>query len=163
MEKIKRDVKIDCNEGKFKFRVAGIVENKGKVLVTKMGKNDFFCFPGGHVELLEDTDHAAKRELEEELFFEFKLKDLFCVHENFFLEGTKGFHELCFYYKAEPEDKNIEMKDTFIEELDNGYIVNHHFKWLTKEELAKEDVRPKQLIEEYLKDSKSFKHLIFKE
>ncbi len=160
---MKQDIRINVDEGKFKFRVAGIVENKGRVLVTKMGGNKFFCFPGGHVELLENTHHAAQRELEEELYFDINLKELFCVHENFFFEGTKGFHELCFYYKAEPKDRNIEMKDVYREELDNGYVVNHHFKWLTLDELAKEDVRPKQLIDEYIKNPNEFKHMIFKE
>ena len=160
---MKQDIKLNLEEGKFKFRVAGIVENKGKVLVTKMHVNNFFCFPGGHVELLEDTNHAIRRELAEELYFDFKLKKLFCVHENFFHQGLKGFHELCFYYTAEPVDKDMNMKDVYKDELDNGSHIIHHFKWLTREELAKEDVRPKQLVKEYLENSVDFKHLIFKE
>jgi hypothetical protein len=50
-----KDVRIKNQGRRFKFRVAGIIEHDNKVLVVKMNQNPFFCFPGGHVELLEET------------------------------------------------------------------------------------------------------------
>ena len=50
-EQIMRDVKINCDEGKFKFRVCGILKVNNKYLTVKIGDNDFYCLPGGHVEL----------------------------------------------------------------------------------------------------------------
>ena len=67
------DVKINCEEGKFKFRVCGILKVNDKYLTVKIADNDFYCLPGGHVELGEDTDHAILREMKEELGYEVEL------------------------------------------------------------------------------------------
>ena len=50
------DIKIDSNEGKFKFRVCGILKHQNKYLIVKINNNKFYCLPGGHVELDEDTE-----------------------------------------------------------------------------------------------------------
>ena len=68
------DIGINSEEGKFKFRVCGILEHDGKYLAVKMNNNNFFCLPGGHVELGEDTETAVQREMREELGYEVKIK-----------------------------------------------------------------------------------------
>ena len=101
------DVKIVQNNQRFKYRVAGIIECEDKILVTKMGHNSFYCFPGGHVELLEDTKTAVERELNEELYFKVEILELLYIHENFFEDSNGKFHELCFYFTAKPKEKNF--------------------------------------------------------
>ncbi len=44
------DIRIDREQEGFKFRVCGIVIVQDKVLLQKINNNDFYCFPGGHVE-----------------------------------------------------------------------------------------------------------------
>lgn len=143
------DVKIDNEYGKFKFRVCGILEHNGKYLVVKMNENKFFCLPGGHVELGEDTDTAVLREMHEELGYEITIKKLVAINQNFFKDNDgKNFHEIGFYYivKAKNE-KDINAHDYEREELDKGKIQHLIFKWLTKEELKNLDFRPKFLTE----------------
>ena len=55
-KELSQDVRIKIGEKRFKFRVAGIIEKDDKLLLVRMNDNPFFCFPGGHVELLENTD-----------------------------------------------------------------------------------------------------------
>lgn len=138
------DIKIDEKEGKFKFRVCGILENDGKYLVVKMNNNNFYCLPGGHVELGEDTDQAVLREMEEELGFPVKIQKLVAINQNFFkgIDG-KDFHELGFYYIVNAVDKSkINKNDYTREELDKGKIQHLVFKWVTKNELQQMDFRP---------------------
>ena len=102
-----QDVKINSEEGKFKFRVCGILKVNDKYLTVKIQGNDFYCLPGGHVELGEDTDNAVLREMKEELGYGVKIVKLVSIIQNFFkTKDDKVFHELGYYYIVEP--KNID-------------------------------------------------------
>lgn len=138
------DIKIDCEEGKFKYRVCGILKHGDKYLVVKINNNAFYCLPGGHVELGEDTDTAVRREMKEELGFDVKIKKLIEVNQNFFKAADgKAFHELGFYYIVEAvNEKDVNPNDYIRDELDKGQIQHLDFKWVTKEDLAKIDFRP---------------------
>lgn len=131
------DVKINSDEGKFKFRVCGILKVNNKYLTVKIGDNDFYCLPGGHVELGEDTDHAVLREMKEELGFDIKIVNLVSVIQNFFKDKeNRIFHELGYYYIVEPVNiENVNLNDYVIMEHDKGKIVRLEFKWFTLEEL----------------------------
>jgi len=154
-----RDIRISDNDNRFKFRVAGIVEKDNKILIDKFNNNSFYCFPGGHVELLEDTKKAIERELKEELFFKTEIDELLFIHENFFIAKDKNFHELCFYYKAHPIDKGYIPKDLIYCENDKGSLVNHEYKWINKDELLKYEVQPKIIIENIIQNN-LHKHLV---
>ena len=101
------DLKIECAEGKFKFRVCGILEHNGKYLILKMNQNNFYCLPGGHAELFEDTEQAVLREMREELGYDVKINRLVAINQNFFIgnDGAK-MHELGFYYIVNAVNKN---------------------------------------------------------
>ena len=68
------DIKINTETEKFKFRVCGILKHNNKYLGVKIQNNTFYCLPGGHAEIGEDTDVAALREMKEELGFELSTK-----------------------------------------------------------------------------------------
>ena len=158
-----KDIKIKTDKEQFKFRVAGIIEHNNKILVTKMRNNNFYCFPGGHVELLEDTKSAAKRELREELYFNFKLKKLLYIHENFFKHNNKDFHELCFYFKGCPSNKNLKTEDLIWEEIDNGEKLYHNFKWVDLNDISNYDIRPKEVVNSFIKNKNKFMHFSTRE
>lgn len=133
------DVKISTNEGKFKFRVCGILKVKDKYLTVKIQDNDFFCLPGGHVELGEDTDSAVLREMKEELGYEVEIVNLVSIIQNFF-KNKEGlmFHELGYYYIVEPKNiADVNLEDYVVVENDKGKIVRLEFKWFSLEELRK--------------------------
>ena len=68
------DIGINSNDGSFKFRVCGIVKQGGKTLVMKIQQNEFYCLPGGHVEIGELAKEAIVREMKEELTFPVEIK-----------------------------------------------------------------------------------------
>jgi ADP-ribose pyrophosphatase YjhB (NUDIX family) len=143
------DIRIDENEGNFKFRVCGILKHNGKYLVVKMNKNKFYCLPGGHVELNEDTNHAVLREMREELDFEVKIKKLIAVNQNFFSsKNGKQFHEIGYYYIVEPVDvSKANFNDYTREELDGDKIQHLEFKWFTLNELNQLNFQPSFILE----------------
>ena len=144
------DVKIDSVEGKFKFRVCGILKVKDKYLTVKIQNNDFYCLPGGHVELGEDTDHAVLREMKEELGYEVKIVKLVSIIQNFFKsKDDRVFHELGYYYIVEPVNlDDVNLNDYVITELDKGKLVRLEFKWFTLEELKQTRFLPEVLKNE---------------
>ena len=158
------DVKINTDNQKFKFRVNCVILDKERVLAVKIGQNDFYCCPGGHVHLGEDTYTAVMRETMEEVGVEAKKQTLIAVMENFFGGENKHFHELSFYYLMEdaifPEEK---LHDYSYLENDEGKLVNLDFKWINLDDLDKFDFRPSNLKEILKNRDFSFHHIICKE
>ena len=144
------DVRIDSSEGKFKFRVCGILKVNDKYLTVKIQDNDFYCLPGGHVELGEDTDSAVLREMKEELGYEVKIERLVTIIQNFFKDKAgKVFHELGYYYIVEPKNiKDVNLEDYVLTENDKGKIVRLEFKWVTLDQLKQERFLPEVLKEQ---------------
>lgn len=142
------DIRINNEEGQFKFRVCGILQHNNKYLIQKINHSEFYCLPGGHVELNEDTNMAILREMKEELGFEVKIKKLISINQNFFkTENGKPFHELGFYYLIEAQDeKNLTLFDYERDELDKGELKHLEFKWIKKEEFDNIDFRPAFII-----------------
>lgn len=153
------DIKIIKENKQFKFRVSGIIAKNNKVLICNMHYNNYFCFPGGHVEVLEDTFHAIERELNEELYFKVKVNKLFAIHENFYKNRNKNFHEICFYYLAEPLEE-IVFEDKKHQEIDHGNLVEYLYKWVEKDKLKDYNLHPKIIVEKLEKNNDNFMHFI---
>ena len=143
------DIRIDNEFGKFKFRVCGILQHDDKYLTVKINKNGFYCLPGGHVELDEDTDSAVLREMQEELGYPIKIKRLIAVNQNFFkTEEGKPFHEIGFYYICEAVNKSDVCANDYVrEELDKGELKTLALKWFTQEELKRVDFKPTFVVD----------------
>lgn len=158
-----QDVKINCESGKFKFRVVGILRYKDMFLVQKIQNNTFYCLAGGHVELGEDTHSAIEREMKEELPYAFKVNKLVTVIQNFFKdENGKVFHEIGYYYLLDCMEDITELSKVVVEN-DKGEMKRLEYKWLTLEEIENEDFRP-FILKDLLKDIDNAQgHIILKE
>ena len=80
------DIKFEVDGYKFNVRSSCIIKNKthSKVLLTNMRAitdHEAFLLPGGRLELLENSDEAIKREIEEELKLKLDFK-LISIEEN---------------------------------------------------------------------------------
>ena len=82
----------------FNCRVAGIALSGDRVLLSRAEMNDSWYLPGGRVELLETTEDALKREMQEELGVEIHIERLVWVVEYSFASDGRNYHELAFYY-----------------------------------------------------------------
>lgn len=154
------DIRIDHEKEHFKFRVCGILTHNGKYLFVKVQDNTFYCLPGGHAEIGEDTITATLREMREELGFPVKINGLTGIAQNFY-HNPKGdlFHEFSYYYLVEAEDiSEVNSEDYVVMECDKGVMKRLEFKWLTEEEVRTLDCRPRFASE--LLNPHSVKHVV---
>lgn len=153
------DIDIKNEVGTFKLRTSGIIIRNNKVLVAKSKKFNGYVFPGGHVTLGESSINAIKREIKEELNYNFEIENLFCVHEYVYLLKDKKYaNEICYYYKIKADD-NVPDKDFIIEEIDNGIKKTHEYNWIKIEDLLKENVKPLD-ISKLIIENKNLNNLI---
>lgn len=130
------DIKFETNDYKFNVRSSCIIKDKehNKILLTNMRAitdHEAFLLPGGRLELLENSEEAIKREIEEELNIKLDYK-LISVEEN--IVKSNKFHMLEFVYYAE-----IENLDS-IACLDDGW---DKFKIVEIKDIDNIDIRPK--------------------
>ena len=155
------DIEIENDFANFKLRVNGILIRKDRVLSVQMQKNNFYCLPGGHIELFENSMDAIKREFKEETGYDTNVKELIAVAENFFTrKNGKKIHEISLYYLLEAiEDINIEDEYNIIE-MDKNDKIYHHFKWIKLKELKNVSFQPKEIKEKIIEKNFNFEHFI---
>ncbi|KRA98093.1 hypothetical protein ASD83_13650 [Devosia sp. Root685] len=85
-------------EGRFNFRVAGIIVADGHVLICREDDDDFAMLPGGRVELGEDSRLSLTREIAEELAMPAEIGPMLATSESFYFRQGEDFHELGFFY-----------------------------------------------------------------
>jgi 8-oxo-dGTP pyrophosphatase MutT (NUDIX family) len=109
--------RFDTSNRRFGFRVAGVMLHERSVLLQGEPQGAFWTLPGGGVELLEPSDEALKREMQEELGVDIRLERLLCVVKHFFVsdDDGKAIHELGFYFLITPLDAPYlyELEHTF--------------------------------------------------
>ena len=150
------DIKLSIQDYKFKYRVSGILVVNNKVLTVKIANNNFYCLPGGHVEMFENTRHAAIREFEEETGIKVDIDRLTFICENFFSGNLGKMHELGFYYLLSPNSK-VETKDFELIEKDKEGDVSLKFKWMDVDNV--ENFKPDYLIERIKSLPKNLEHI----
>ncbi|ADU27485.1 NUDIX hydrolase [Ethanoligenens harbinense] len=134
-------IRFEIPGGIFHFRVAGVLCRQGKVLLHRSEKDGYYAFPGGRVEPFEDSEQALCREFQEEMGQPVKIDRLLVVHENFFRNRGKTFHELGFYYLVEFDgEPAIPADGTFFsKELEKDGTPHLEFVWV---DFARVDVLP---------------------
>ncbi|GKX29172.1 DNA mismatch repair protein MutT [Vallitalea longa] len=138
-------INFKIDNGVFNFRVAGILFHDNKILVHRLIRDDFYAFPGGRVEMHETTENTIIREMKEELGISVSINRLLWVLESFFTNKDDKYHELCYYYLIECNDKSI------LDKGDKFYITEgkneFEFRWIDVTNI--EDIN---LYPEVLKD-----------
>lgn len=136
-------INFEKDNGIFNFRVAGIMINKGRVLIHRLAKDDFYAFPGGRVEMFETTEETLVREIQEELGIDVRIDRLVWICENFFVYEEKKYHELCFYYLIENLDEALfEKGDKFV--VFEG-TKEYEFKWVNVKTVENEVLYPETI------------------
>lgn len=156
------DIDIQTKDRHFKYRTCAIILNDNKVLVVEMMHNGFYCLPGGHVHIGEDSGEALIREVKEEVECNVTIDKLVGIHENFFNRNNKAYHELGFYYLVKVSD-HIKIDDYVRTENDCGQEKELNFKWINIDELNRYDIRPLFIKEKIINSDYNFVHLITKD
>ena len=155
------DVKIKSEKFDFKMRVAGCLIKDNKLLTVQICDNGFYCLPGGHVHLGEDSLSAMIREFEEEVNINCNDAKLIEVLETFFYtKEQKIVQEVCYFYLMSTNEE-IETKDYTYVENDEGIMRNLEFKWIDIDELHNADFRPEILIDKLQNHNYELEHVIF--
>ena len=156
------DVRIKSDKGAFKYRVAGVVIKDDKLLMVDICNSGFYCLPGGHIHLGEDSYTAVKREINEEIGITCKSTRLISIIENFFKTKNREMHEVCYFFVIEPNE-DIPTEDYEIVENDQGELKLLQFKWCPLSELDKVDFRPKNMVNKLKHQNFNFEHFIIKD
>ena len=155
------DLKIETDEFRVKIRTNGIILNNNKVLMCCINHSDFWCCPGGHIHLGEDSKTAALREIKEEVGISFDDAKLITMMESFFKDGKgKLFHELSFYYLMQGRIPVEKCNDYSYDENDEGKMVRLEFKWFDLDRLKNIDIRPANLKETLKNRDFNLQHVI---
>ena len=156
------NITIKDDNNRFGVRVCAIIynENKTKIFMQKQRDKDFYMFPGGRLEVNEETLPAIKRELKEELDIESDIYLKYIV-ESFIDFPSKKYHELGFYFIATISEEKLSNGCTSNDKCE----INSTFEWIDIDELDKIDILPNGIKEKIiLQDtSKDIEHLVFKE
>ena len=154
------DLSFKTVEGRFNYRVAGLIINDGKILIMKDERSPYYYVPGGRVSLHEKSEDAIHREIKEELSTEISVDRLLWVKENFFEEevSKERFHEICFFYLLSLKNKDLLSKGNPFMENENGKI--HTYYWKTFDELQKLNVYPLFLKEKCYDLPQQITHLV---
>ena len=129
------DISFKTGEGRFNYRVCGIIVHEGKLLVMKDDGIGPYYLPGGRVQLHETTDAAVVREMREELRIAAKIVRPLWLNQSFFtLDGTdERFHEVCMYYLMDVTETGLLEKGDVFSYEEDGHV--HTFEWMPFEAL----------------------------
>lgn len=154
---------------RFGVRAGAIIFNKDltKIFMQKQNDNDYYMFPGGRLELLEDTNSAIKRELQEELNIKEEVLLKFTAES--FIQFPKGkYHELGYYFITKIDEEKYNYKDNEeYNSLDEANDGESKFKWININELSHYEIMPSflkdKLINNEISFDKGIEHIIYRE
>ncbi|MCL1882151.1 MAG: NUDIX hydrolase [Defluviitaleaceae bacterium] len=126
------------DNGRFNFRVAGLIIRDNRVLIHRLKGDDFFVLPGGRVEFMENTEQTLIREMQEELNICVEIDRLLWIGEQFFEMYGEQYHEISFYYLLSAD---IAVPDAdFFEVVEDERV--YEFKWVKMDDLKNEVFYP---------------------
>lgn len=142
MKKDEQDISYVIGNGKFNYRVCGIIVSNERILAMRDERSPYYYLPGGRVQLTETAEHAITREIEEELNVTPNIVRPLWLNQGFFTEDVDKlhYHELCVYFLLEIGDTGLLDKGEKFT-LQEGHH-NHDFEWLSFERLKEEYFYP---------------------
>ncbi|MET0959299.1 MAG: NUDIX hydrolase [Psychrobacillus psychrotolerans] len=154
------DISFKTNEGRFNYRVGGLIVQDNKLLIMQDQGQPYYYIPGGRIKMNEKSEDAVKREVKEELGTEVNVNRILWVNENFFQEETlkEKFHEVCFFYLLELKDKEILKRGNKFEVDENGKI--HMYYWKTLDEIKSINLYPQFLKEKITELPMHIQHIV---
>ena len=149
----------------FSCRVAGVIVQRGRVLLQKEPHDPGHAFPGGHVAAGETHAQTLIREFQEELHADIVPGRLMAVGEVFFPWKNKPCHQICLYYEAAltkpgqiPDDGVFHGYDEL-----NHERINLDFLWVPLAKLPEIAVYPPERAAYLTENRQDVLHFIYNE
>jgi len=138
------------------YRVAGVIQNKGKILLFTEKLIDFWVLPGGSIKLFESSEEAIKREFKEETGIKIKVERLLWILENSFEMDGQKYHGLELTFLVSPLDSleklnqkeflgiedDLALTDDYQGRYKNQSELELTFRWFNPEELDNIKIKP---------------------
>lgn len=136
------DISFQTKEGKFNYRVCGIVTEGGKILAMKDERSPYYYLPGGRVAMHETAEQAIIREFQEELACTPIIQRPLWLNQAFFTEDVDQlrYHEICLYFLLDITGTGILSKGERFTMQEKQHT--HIFEWLPFERLQDEYFYP---------------------
>ncbi len=141
---------------KIDFTADTFIVFRGKVLLRKHDKYKMWLPPGGHVELNEDPNEAAIREVKEEVGLVIKLWDTRGDEKNI-LDGTISLIPPAFLNRHRVNEHHEHISFIYFAEAMNDIIqqgateVSDEILWFTKDDLNSSQYDIRKNIKHYAK------------
>lgn len=144
---------------RFGCRVGAIIynDNQTKVLLENQN-NKLYMFPGGRIDVHEDSQSAINRELKEELNITVDLKLKYIV-EMFLKSPKTKYHEIGFYFITHITETSVPNN---FKSLDG----DSNFIWVPVKDLANYNILAKPIKEKVLNNEKlndNLEHIVYRE
>ena len=144
---------------RFGARVGAIIYNKDKTkILLEYQSNKLYMFPGGRIDIHEDSQNAISRELKEELNIKTDLKLKYIV-EMFLKSSKTKYHEIGFYFVTEI---NEELVENNFKSLDS----DSNFVWVPIQDLDKYNILAKP-VKDKVKNNEltdnTLEHIVYRE
>lgn len=152
------DINFELGNSVFNYRVASIIRNNDKILVSKSDDKKYLSLIGGRAKTGESSIEAILREVSEETSFEAKYIKPLGMIENFYISrySDKPYHEILIIHELEFIDKSVYERDEITNLEDGGTFI-----WKSIAELKKENFKP-SIVLDNLENPKFF-HIINKD
>ena len=132
----------------FGCRAAGVVLSGNRILLQTIefdgDKPEIWSLPGGRIEMLETSEEALVREMQEELDTEVKIERLLWIVEEFWnndMRDGRPEHGVGFYYLMTfPPESDVHRHEDVFEGHEENYRL--YLKWHQLDVLDQIDVRP---------------------
>ncbi len=152
------DINFELGSSVFNYRVASIIKNGNKILVSKNDDKKYLSLIGGRAKTGESSIEAVLREVYEETSFKAKHVKSLGMIENFYISrySDKPYHEILIIHELEFIDKSVYERDEITNLEDGGTFI-----WKSIEELKKENFKPSVVLANI--GSPNFFHIINKD
>lgn len=133
---------------KFDLIVRAVMLKEDKILLCRKKIEDYYFFPGGHVEFAEKAEAAVARELAEETNIRPSDVTYIGTVENLIAESGEKIHEINLVFEAETPEKEIKSTE---EHLD--------FHWIKIGKMHEEKILPivlKERVIRWIEDRQCF-------
>ena len=144
---------------RFGARVGAVIYNEDQTkIILENQDNGRYMFPGGRIDVHEDSENAIVRELKEELNLDANLKLKYIV-EMFLSSPKTKYHEIGFYYLTTIKEETI--KNGF-KSLDGDGI----FECISISELGNHKILAKPIQDKVVNKeitNEELEHIIYRE
>ncbi|MEI3395495.1 MAG: NUDIX domain-containing protein [Clostridia bacterium] len=146
------DLTLDVENYKLNIRTGGVIIHNNKILAHRNINKDYYCIPGGRVEIGESSSKTIKREIKEELGKEIENIGYIATIENFFEMEGKKYHEIYFLHRIEFENEDDKKIEYTMHNMEGKDFLQ--YEWLDLDRIEEYNILPK-CIKKIVK-SKSF-------